>query len=77
MLRILVANMPAYGVANPSLPLVRELVAAGHLVDYLLAEAFRGAVVSFAFDALCRLRNGEVHHKIKYFIDAKQSLLCN
>lgn len=44
MARILVSNVPAYGVANPSLPLVRELAAAGHQVDYLLGEAFRGAV---------------------------------
>lgn len=46
MARILMANVPAYGLANPSLPLVRALVDAGHDVDYLLPESFRRPVES-------------------------------
>ena len=42
--RILMASVPAYGLANPSLPLARALVRAGHEVDFLLAESFRAPV---------------------------------
>ncbi len=44
MARILVASVPAYGLANPSLPIVQALVAAGHQVDYLTGESFRERV---------------------------------
>ncbi|WP_082034443.1 nucleotide disphospho-sugar-binding domain-containing protein [Nigerium massiliense] len=44
MSRFLMATVPAYGVANPSFPFTRALTAAGHEVDYLLTEGFRGKV---------------------------------
>lgn len=44
MARILVAGLPAFGLANPSLPLIRALVDGGHHVDVLQGEAFRGGV---------------------------------
>ena len=44
MARILVAALPAFGLANPSLPLIRALVDGGHHVDVLQGEAFRGGV---------------------------------
>lgn len=44
MSRILMANIPAHGVANPSLPLTKALVDAGHEVDYLMPEPFRSRV---------------------------------
>ncbi len=44
MARILMAGLPAYGLANPSLPFARALVDAGHQVDYLMGEAFRSRV---------------------------------
>lgn len=44
MARILMAGLPAYGLANPSLPLAAALVEAGHSVDYLIGEAFRRRV---------------------------------
>lgn len=44
MARFLFGCVPAYGVINPSFPLVRALVAAGHEVDYFVPESFRGAV---------------------------------
>lgn len=44
MARILLANIPAYGLANPMLPLVRALADAGHEVDVLLSEPFRARV---------------------------------
>ncbi len=42
--RILFGCIPAYGVINPSLPLAKALVEAGHEVDYYVPEPFRGAV---------------------------------
>ena len=42
--RILMVNLPYSGHTNPSLGLVRCLVAAGHEVDYIQAEAFRERV---------------------------------
>ncbi len=44
MARILMAGVPAYGLVVPSLPFTRALVDAGHAVDYLMGEAFRGRV---------------------------------
>ena len=44
MARILMATMPAHGLANPAMPFARALVAAGHDVDFLTGEAFRGQV---------------------------------
>lgn len=44
MARVLIGNIPAYGIAMPSLPLARALVEAGHEVDYLLTEGFRARV---------------------------------
>ncbi|WP_232547324.1 nucleotide disphospho-sugar-binding domain-containing protein [Propioniciclava soli] len=44
MARILFGCLPAYGVINPSFPLVKALVAAGHDVDYFVPESFRTAV---------------------------------
>lgn len=44
MSRILMACLPAHGVANPSFPFTKALTDAGHQVDYLLTEAFRGKV---------------------------------
>lgn len=41
---ILMVNLPYAGHTNPSLGLVRCLVAAGHEVDYIQAEAFRERV---------------------------------
>lgn len=41
---ILMVNLPYAGHTNPSLGLVRCLVAAGHEVDYIQAEAFREQV---------------------------------
>ena len=42
--RILMVNLPYAGHTNPSLGLVRCLVAAGHEVDYIQAESFRERV---------------------------------
>ena len=42
--RILMVNLPYSGHTNPSLGLVRCLVAAGHEVDYVQAECFRARV---------------------------------
>ena len=42
--RILMVNLPYSGHTNPSLGLVRCLVAAGHEVDYIQAESFRERV---------------------------------
>ncbi|WP_342372270.1 glycosyltransferase [Propioniciclava soli] len=44
MARILFGCVPAYGVINPSFPLVKALVEAGHDVDYFVPESFRPAV---------------------------------
>ncbi|MGO4957958.1 nucleotide disphospho-sugar-binding domain-containing protein [Luteococcus sp. Sow4_B9] len=44
MAKFLVSGIPAFGLVNPVLPLVAELTAAGHDVDVLLSEHFRGAV---------------------------------
>lgn len=44
MARILFANLPAHGHANPTFPLVSDFVKAGHTVDYLLTEDFRKKV---------------------------------
>lgn len=44
MARILMAAMPAYGLASPAMPFARALVAAGHDVDFLTGEAFRAQV---------------------------------
>ena len=41
---ILIVNLPYAGHTNPSLGLVRCLVAAGHEVDYVQAEGFRARV---------------------------------
>ena len=38
--RILMVNLPYSGHTNPSLGLVRCLVAAGHEVDYVQADGF-------------------------------------
>lgn len=46
MARILMAGVPAYGLATPSLPFVRALVDAGHEVHYIMGEAFRARVES-------------------------------
>lgn len=43
MARILVAGVPAFGLTNPVLPLVKALVEAGHEVDFFCGEAFRPA----------------------------------
>ena len=42
--RILMAGVPAYGLATPSLPFAAALVGAGHEVDYIMGEAFRARV---------------------------------
>ena len=42
--RILMVNLPYSGHTNPSLGLVRCLVAAGHEVDYVQADGFRAQV---------------------------------
>ena len=42
--RILMVNLPYSGHTNPSLGLVRCLIAAGHEVDYVQAEGFRARV---------------------------------
>ena len=42
--RILMVNLPYSGHTNPSLGLVRCLIAAGHEVDYVQAESFRAQV---------------------------------
>lgn len=44
MARILMSCVPAYGLANPTFPFARALVAAGHHVDYLIPSSFRRAV---------------------------------
>ncbi|MHA6523750.1 nucleotide disphospho-sugar-binding domain-containing protein [Tessaracoccus sp. G1721] len=44
MARILMAGVPAYGLATPSLPFARALVDAGHEVHYIMGEAFRRRV---------------------------------
>lgn len=44
MARILMAGLPAFGLANPSLPLAAALVRAGHSVDFLQGESFRQRV---------------------------------
>ena len=44
MARILMAGLPAFGLANPSLPLAAALVEAGHTVDFLQGESFRQRV---------------------------------
>lgn len=44
MARILMAAVPAYGLANPAMPFARALAAAGHQVDFVTGEAFRGQV---------------------------------
>ena len=44
MARALMACVPAYGLANPSFPFAKALVEAGHQVDYLIPESFRGSV---------------------------------
>lgn len=44
MARILMACVPAYGLANPSFPVTRALVQAGHEVDYLIHDTFRETV---------------------------------
>lgn len=44
MARILMAGVPAYGLATPSLPFAAALVGAGHKVDYIMGEAFRARV---------------------------------
>jgi len=41
MARILFFSIPAHGHVNPTLPLVRELIARGHAVRYYNAETFR------------------------------------
>ncbi len=44
MAKVLFFNMPLHGHVNPTLPIVRELVARGDEVVYFLTESFRGAV---------------------------------
>lgn len=44
MARILMANIPAYGHVNPTLPVAAALVEAGHEVGYALTEHFRTRV---------------------------------
>ncbi len=44
MMRILMVNLPFAGHTNPTLPLARALVAAGHQVTYINAEAMRGSI---------------------------------
>ena len=44
MERILMAGLPAHGLVQPSFPLVRALVDAGHTVDYLVPAAFHRRV---------------------------------
>lgn len=40
MARILMSGLPAHGLVQPSFPLTRALVEAGHTVDYLMPAAF-------------------------------------
>lgn len=44
MARILMAGLPAYGLANPTLPFAKAFVDAGHTVDFLMGSAFRERV---------------------------------
>lgn len=44
MARILMSSAPAYGLANPAMPLARALTQAGHQVDFLCGESFRRQV---------------------------------
>ncbi|MCC2593775.1 hypothetical protein LKO27_10195 [Tessaracoccus sp. OS52] len=44
MARILMAGVPAYGLANPAMPFTKALVDGGHEVDFLMGEAFRDKV---------------------------------
>ena len=46
MASILFFSIPAHGHVNPTLPLVRELVARGHDVSYYNAETFRAKIES-------------------------------
>ncbi len=52
MARALILALPAYGHVNPTLPLVRELVAHGEEVIYCLPEQYRPTIQSIGADLL-------------------------
>ena len=83
MAKILFGSVPGHGVINPSFPLVKALVDAGHEVDYFVPEPFRavaervGANVipwGFYFDGPLTRPNDIKRHGRRMFADLDAGL---